>query len=156
MVEQGASVQEPWYRDGLAFACTRCGHCCTGGSGSVRVSDEEIAALARRLELDEETFRARYTRRLRGGEISLREKQSRDCVFFARGHGCVVYADRPRQCRTWPFWSSVVHSRERWEEEARDCPGMNRGPVRDAAAVAALADDDGTAGGGRPGATRAR
>ena len=28
---------EPWYRDGLRFACTRCGACCTGAPGYVWV-----------------------------------------------------------------------------------------------------------------------
>ena len=37
----------PWYRDGLAFSCTRCGACCTGGPGYVWVSPEEIEELAR-------------------------------------------------------------------------------------------------------------
>jgi hypothetical protein len=23
-------VSAPWYQDGLCFACTRCGNCCTG------------------------------------------------------------------------------------------------------------------------------
>ena len=30
-------MAEPWYRDGLRFECTRCGHCCTGAPGYVWV-----------------------------------------------------------------------------------------------------------------------
>lgn len=137
-----------WYEDGLRFACTRCGNCCRG-RGTVRVSDAEIAALARRLGLAEQEFRALCTRVLRGGEISLRERANHDCVFWERERGCTVYKDRPRQCRTWPFWSAVVHSPERWAEEARDCPGMNRGPRHGAREILALAADDGTLGGRR-------
>lgn len=119
---------EAWYREGLRFGCTRCGNCCRG-SGTVRVSDGEIAALARRLDLADAEFRAIYTRRLRGGDVSLREKANRDCVFYDRvAGGCRVYADRPSQCRSWPFWSSVLHSPERWAEESEACPGMNQGP----------------------------
>lgn len=138
-------MSAPWCRDGLRFACTRCGGCCRG-AGTVRVSDAEIEALARRLELEPREFRAAYTRKLRGGERSLREKRNRDCIFYHRSSGCSVYQDRPRQCRTWPFWRSVVHSEERWDEEARSCPGMNRGTLRSASEVAALARDDGTSG----------
>jgi Fe-S-cluster containining protein len=110
------------------------------------VSDGEIEALARRLELTPAAFRETYTRRLRGGERSLREQRNRDCVFYRRSGGCSVYEDRPRQCRTWPFWRSVVHSRERWEEEAEGCPGMNRGPLHGAGEILGIARDDGTSG----------
>ena len=137
---------ETWYRDGLRFACTRCGNCCGGASGSVRVSDAEIAALALRMELRDEEFRALYTRRLRGGDLSLRERSDGTCILYASGRGCSVYPDRPRQCRTWPFWRSVVHSPERWAEEAQDCPGMDRGPLHSVDEIALALGDDGTGG----------
>lgn len=141
--------ERPWYAEGLRFACTRCGNCCVG-AGTVRVSDEEIGVLARREGLAEAEFRTLYTRPLRGGAISLRERRDGSCVFLSRrpdGHaGCRVHADRPRQCRSWPFWRGVVHSRERWEEEARGCPGMDRGPRFSAAEIEATAREDGTSG----------
>ncbi len=134
-----------WYAEGLRFACTRCGNCCRG-AGTVRVSDEEIAALARRVGLRDHEFRAAYTRPLRGGELSLRETRERDCIFYDAGAGCRVYEDRPRQCRTWPFWRAVVHSPERWAEEAKQCPGMDRGPLHDAAMIERTSRSDGTSG----------
>ena len=137
---------EPWYRDGLRFECTRCGHCCGGSAGTVRVSDAEIAALARRSGLADAEFRAAYTRALRRGAVSLRERSDGTCVFYDRRRGCTVYEDRPRQCRTWPFWGAVVHSRERWDEEARGCPGMGRGALHAAGWIAETAADDGTSG----------
>jgi len=110
----------------------------------VRVSDAEIAALARRLELGDAEFRVIYTRELRDGGISLRERGNRDCVFYDREEsGCRVYSDRPRQCRSWPFWDAVVHSRERWEEEAQDCPGMNQGALHSAETISRSAAEDG-------------
>ncbi len=137
--------EAPWYRDGLRFACTRCGNCCRGAPGTVRVSDAEIEGLARLQGLSVAAFREAYTRALRGGEIALREHRNGDCVFWADGRGCTVYAERPRQCRTWPFWSAVVHSPERWREEARDCPGIDHGPLHDAETIRATAATDGTA-----------
>lgn len=139
-------MTEPWYADGLHFGCTRCGGCCVG-AGPVRVSDEEVLALARRLSLPAHEFRAMYTRTLRGGDVSLREhRRDRSCVFYDRERGCTVYEDRPRQCRTWPFWRSVLDSPERWAEEARDCPGMNRGPRHARAEIEATRERDGTSG----------
>lgn len=110
----------------------------------MRVSDAEIAALARRLELEDAEFRVLYTRELRDGGIALRERGNRDCVFYDRdASGCGVYSDRPRQCRSWPFWDAVVHSPERWAEEARECPGMNRGPLHSAETISGSAAEDG-------------
>lgn len=136
--------ERPWYAAGLRFACTRCGNCCTGAAGTVRLSDREIARLAARLELADAEFRTAFTRVLRGGDVSLRERRDGSCVFHDREAGCRVHAERPLQCRTWPFWGSVVHSRERWDEEARECPGMNRGPLQRADVIAARAARDGT------------
>jgi len=117
----------PWYRDGLRFECTRCGNCCTGFTGTVTVDDAEIAALATCVELDDATFREQCTRIMSDGTVSLREKPNYDCVFWARDQGCLVYEHRPTQCRTWPFWGVNVRHRGGWDEEARHCPGMNKG-----------------------------
>jgi Fe-S-cluster containining protein len=136
----------PWYRDGLRFACTRCGNCCGGDAGTVRVDDAEIAALARHLEMDDAEFRATYTRGLRRGDVSLRERSNGTCVFYDAQRGCTVHPERPRQCRTWPFWRAVVHSPERWAEEARGCPGMGRGPLHGAEWIERTSREDGTSG----------
>lgn len=120
---------EAWYADGLCFTCTRCGNCCTGFPGTVSVDEREVAALAARLELEVDDFRDRYTRVMPDGQVSLRERANYDCVFYADGHGCLVYEDRPTQCRTWPFWRTNVASAERWAKEAETCPGMNRGKL---------------------------
>lgn len=135
----------PWYWNGLRFACTQCGHCCGGDPGTIRVSEEEIATLAATLGLGDAEFRERYTRRLRNGDISLIEKHNRDCIFYDGKRGCTVYANRPRQCRTWPFWRSLVHSPENWAAEAKSCPGLNSGPLHSAEEVAEMIRDDGTA-----------
>lgn len=63
-------------------------------------------------------------------QLSLREKPGYDCVFW--DGGCVVYEARPLQCRTFPFWPSVLASEEAWEETAAECPGMGRGPLHGA------------------------
>ena len=132
----------PWYAGGLRFACTRCGRCCGGAPGTVRVSDAEIAALARRLGLSEAGFRALHTRRLRGGDLSLRERPNGDCVLYQPGRGCSVYEDRPGQCRTYPFWEQNLHSPERWAEEAEACPGIGSGPLFDGERIRRLLEQE--------------
>lgn len=142
------SVTAPlsWYAAGLKFTCTQCGNCCTGAAGFTWVSEDEADALAQRLGLDGEGFRTRYTRLVwRGGEQrrTLIEKPGGDCVFFRRGTGCTVYEQRPKQCRTWPFWERIVASRADWDDSARECPGMNRGTLHPAEHIARTAADDG-------------
>jgi Fe-S-cluster containining protein len=138
--------ERPWYHEGLKFTCTQCGHCCTGDPGFTWVSESEIAALALRLGIDESAFRKRYTRVVwRGGEqrVTLLEQRGGDCVFYKRGTGCTVYEQRPKQCRTWPFWNRVVGAREDWLIESRGCPGMGKGALHTAAEISATAADDG-------------
>jgi len=136
----------PWYRDGLRFACTRCGHCCTGEPGAVRVTEEEVARLARHVGLDLADFSERYTRLLPDRSTSLSEKPNFECVFWSGERGCTVYSARPKQCRTWPFWQRNVASSEHWRAAARGCPGMDQGPLFDLATIARTAADDGTSG----------
>jgi Fe-S-cluster containining protein len=122
------TADEPWYRDGLRFECTRCGNCCTGAPGFVWVNTEEIAALARLLNEPVAAVKALYTRVASRGR-TLREKANGDCIFFEQGKGCTVYAERPRQCRTWPFWESGTRDPEAWEALKKGCPGAGTGPL---------------------------
>lgn len=135
-------MPEVWYKEGLRFTCTQCGNCCTGAPGYVWIADQEIVDLAKRLGLDEASFRRKYTRTVKGS-VSLIEKANNDCVFFAAGKGCTVYAQRPKQCRTWPFWRSLVRSRGDWKAASQGCPGIDHGTLHGAAAIAASAADDG-------------
>lgn len=131
----------PWYREGLRFRCTRCGGCCRG-AGNVWVSDDEIARLARDLELSDEDFRAGYTRRS-GRGIVLRQQRNQDCVFWSASSGCQVYEQRPRQCRSYPFWQAIVHSRNDWEDESDSCPGIGEGDLYGEAEISRSASADG-------------
>jgi len=121
-------TREPWYADGLAFECTRCGACCTGDPGFVWVTEEELAAIARFLGQPLSEVRDLHARRSRG-RITLREKANGDCVFFDRRKGCTIYPVRPPQCRTWPFWGSNVATPEDWERTCEVCPGSGTGEV---------------------------
>ena len=138
--------EEPWYGGGLRFECTRCGNCCTGAPGTVRVTDDEQAALARRLGLEPDAFRREYTRLLPDGELSLVERANHDCVFWDRERGCTVYVDRPRQCRTWPFWRGNLASEAHWESAAEGCPGMGSGRTWTRTEIEERTREDGTSG----------
>jgi Fe-S-cluster containining protein len=117
-----------WYQDGLRFQCTRCGNCCTGAPGFVWTSDDEVGAIAEFLGEPAGQVEAMYTHSV-DRRRSLREKSNGDCVFFDREKGCTIYAVRPRQCRTWPFWESNVRSPEAWEKTRYRCPGSGQGEL---------------------------
>ncbi len=121
-------ASEPWYHEGLAFSCTRCGACCTGAPGFVWVTFEEIERLAQYRGESVETFSAKFVRRV-GERYSLVEKPGGDCIFWDRKAGCTVYPARPVQCRTWPFWSENVETPEAWEQVQNVCPGSGRGQL---------------------------
>jgi uncharacterized protein len=118
----------PWYEDGLRFACTRCGKCCTGAPGFVWIDEEEEHAIADFLGEDHGQFVAFHTRRLASGR-SLREKANGDCVFWDARQGCTIYPVRPRQCRTWPFWESNVQTPAAWDHTGAICPGAGAGAL---------------------------
>lgn len=119
---------------GLRFGCTMCGNCCSGPPGFVIVSDDECAALAKRLNISVAKFRNEYTNVMAEGR-SLNEKKTAhgwDCIFLDRqkvpGKAvCGVYEDRPIQCRTWPFWPSLMKSRKTWDDAKKTCPGLDKG-----------------------------
>ena len=131
---------DKWYADGLKFRCTCCGNCCTGPTGYVWVTDEEIRKLAEHLKLPEPEVRRRYVRTI-GRRKSLVERREPngdyDCIFLTplpgddpngkRKRGCGIYEVRPLQCRTWPFWDGLLESVDEWMEAGENCPGMNRG-----------------------------
>jgi Fe-S-cluster containining protein len=121
---------DPWYRDGLRFACTRCGACCTGAPGYVWVGVPEIDRLAAHLGLTRDEFSRRYVRGV-AGRYSLVEKPGGDCTFWDATRGCTVYEARPEQCRTWPFWPDNVETPEDWSQVEAICPGAGRGPIHD-------------------------
>jgi Fe-S-cluster containining protein len=121
--------EQPWYADGLRFKCTGCGDCCTGAPGYVWVNQAEIDALARRLGMAVDEFERRYVREV-GVRRTLKELKNYDCVFLdPETRKCTVYEDRPRQCRTWPFWNSNLKSSEAWRQTCDVCPGSGHGKL---------------------------
>ena len=124
-----AAADAPWHADGLRFKCTGCGDCCTGAPGYVWVNQAEVEALARRLEMPVDEFERKFVREV-GVRRTLKELKNYDCVFLdGETRKCTVYEDRPRQCRTWPFWNSNVKSPMAWEQTCAVCPGSGHGKL---------------------------
>lgn len=117
----------PWYKDGLRFKCTECGKCCTGASGFVWITEEEMSAMAHSLNISLELFKRKYTRR-RNNRYALIEKKTQnqefECVFL-KDKKCQVYQNRPQQCRTFPWWQENLNTEESWKLAAQECEGIH-------------------------------
>jgi Fe-S-cluster containining protein len=127
-----------FYADGLDFSCRACSVCCRYESGYVFLSEEDVVGLAAVKNVTADEFAQMYCRWVLWSDgkcgsverLSLRERtsdtaRSDDCIFWR--DGCSVYAARPLQCRTYPFWSEILVSAEAWRGAAKDCPGIGGG-----------------------------
>ncbi len=131
-------TDKPWYKDGLKFKCSGCGDCCTGAPGYVWVNQEEMKMMAGEVDLSLEEFQDQYTRKI-GIRRSLKEFGNGDCVFFDHEtRKCEVYAARPRQCKTWPFWDSNLRTPKDWEQTCEECPGSGTGKLYQLEEIEAL------------------
>ena len=134
----------PFYSAGLCFSCVRCSACCRKESGFVYLSENDLSRLADEVNMDYTAFIktwCRWVPFVRDSErLSLREKSNYDCVFWSESGvrppenadpggnaGCTVYHARPLQCRTFPFWDSIVCSEAAWKAAGIGCPGINTG-----------------------------
>ena len=120
------SEREPWYAEGLQFECQGCGDCCRGPGGYVWVTEEEARDIAEALGMEFGEFAGKMLRTTLSG-LALIDSGRGDCPLLSPEGGCLVYEARPLQCRTWPWWEENLYSRERWDDAASRCPGMNRG-----------------------------
>lgn len=127
----GGARKTPWYEQGLAFECQGCGDCCRGPGGYVWVTEEEARAIAGELGMEFAKFAATMLRSTLSG-LALVDDSRGDCPLLGEDGLCRVYAQRPLQCRTWPWWSENLSDPGAWARAASSCPGMNRGPVHSA------------------------
>jgi len=111
------------------FACSRCGHCCSGGDGCAWIADEELEPLARALDMDTDSFVALHVREApdpRGGtrRLALRERAYGRCTLLEGRNTCRAYEARPAHCREFPYWPSVMAGGAGFEAARATCPGI--------------------------------
>ena len=116
--------KSPWYKDGLKFQCTGCGACCTGSPGYVFLTPEDEDNIAKELNISLQDFQKKYTRLFMGRRSLIEDQKNYDCVFL-KNNKCSLYQSRPKQCRTYPFWSGIIQKKDHWEEEKQYCEGID-------------------------------
>ncbi|MEG1642458.1 MAG: YkgJ family cysteine cluster protein [Synergistaceae bacterium] len=116
-----------WSETGLNFTCRMCGKCCGGEPGYIWTEAKERKEIAEHLGIELETLRKLYLKKI-NGSISIKEKKNFDCIFLHdETRRCTIYPVRPQQCRTFPFWKSMLEDKEEWDFYASRCPGINNG-----------------------------
>jgi Fe-S-cluster containining protein len=100
----------------------------------VFLSEQDLDRLAKYLHIDPAEFIETYCRWVpawNGPEdterLSLKEKSNYDCIFW--NQGCTQYEARPLQCRSFPFWPSILAAVDSWNATAAACPGMGQGAL---------------------------
>lgn len=85
----------------IHYQCQRCTKCCRW-PGFVKVTEAEIAAIARHFRMEESAFIQQYTR-LRPSRqgLALVDKANGECVFL-EGNDCSIQPVKPQQCRDFP------------------------------------------------------
>ena len=107
-------------------ACEECqGRCCTGESGYIYVSKQEMKKISKLLELNLKDFMDQYLFK-KDYKYSIKERingDSHECIFYdVSSNGCKIYDARPIQCKTFPFWD---YYKTRVDELKLECPGIS-------------------------------
>ncbi len=105
------------------FACTLCGDCCKGYGGTY-LSQTDIEAIARHLNMSTDRLTASYTHRS-GGRRLLAQGDQGYCIFWDKV--CMIHPVKPKMCRQWPFIPSILVDVGNWRAMAASCPGMDAG-----------------------------
>jgi Fe-S-cluster containining protein len=111
----------------MRFACQPgCTACCRG-EGFVYLTEEDLKRAAKFLRMKPEEFERRYVFRTRNLR-RLRAPRHARCPFLT-GEGCSIHPAKPTQCRIFPFWPELVHSKREWKKAAKKCPGIGKGEL---------------------------
>lgn len=102
----------------IVHCCQRCGACCRW-EGDVKVSADEISAIAAYLGMEEQDFIERYCRLRRDRRgLSLIDAADGACIMLSP-EGCRIQAVKPQQCIDFP---------QRWNFPGWEklCPGAGK------------------------------
>ncbi len=130
-IRSAALKRGHWYENGLKFECTSCGKCCKV-DGDVWLAPEEVEQIMAFLGYNDsdkdasiDNFRKKYVRAEvtpSDGNQSLSwmclKRKENACIFLDQGGQCSIYDVRPVQCKTYPFWPSLLKNKEAWEDES--------------------------------------
>jgi uncharacterized protein len=95
--------------------------------GQVYLSEDDLVRIAAYVGMSPAEFEEHHvyrTTRL----MRLRKPPEKQCMFH-KDNRCSIHPVKPTQCRIFPYWPEIIESEKAWNETAKSCPGMNRGPL---------------------------
>jgi hypothetical protein len=93
------------------------------------MTESDLQRAAAYLGMTSAEFESRYVIRYRHVLRLRRSPRGQDHCQFLNAEGCSIHAVKPTQCRTYPFWPSLVENRTAWAIEATFCPGIGKGEL---------------------------
>lgn len=117
-----------FYKDGIKFECKQCGNCCNI-EGYVFIFKEDLNRILEKTDFTMSDLQTSYLSTVDGYTV-LRDKGTGSCIFWDETiKGCKIYEARPTQCRTFPFWKTLLYNEKKWKEGTADCPGVGSGKL---------------------------
>lgn len=135
--------EQEFFAEGIQFECQGSGKCCVsrGQYGYVYLTLEDRRQLAKQLELSTQKFTSQFCNKTDGfyylKSTDVDGTEVKECIFL-KNNQCSVYAGRPTQCRTWPFWPELMNARAWKKEVVQFCPGVDKGKKWSKEQIAAL------------------
>lgn len=132
--------QKKWWSEGVQFQCQGSGNCCVshGEYGFVYVTNEDRKKMAQLLKMTTSAFTKKYCNK--NDDFYHLKDNGEDCIFL-KNKRCTIYAVRPTQCRTWPFWPETISAKSWRKDVLSFCPGVNKGGVWKPAEIQKALDD---------------
>ena len=131
----------PSVTSGFYFRCTQCGKCCSEQEGYVFVYWPDITKMSRTLNIPLIEFAEQYllitpynykiwnenledTQKSRNMDtLVLNYRQSQACLFLNEKRECVLYNNRPLQCKLFPFWNMMMTNEINFQTILTGCKG---------------------------------
>ncbi|MFK5954983.1 MAG: YkgJ family cysteine cluster protein [Planctomycetota bacterium] len=113
----------------FSFDCHRCGNCCRVGHGQVWFEESDLPAMAAAFGVQVDPFVQRFVRRV-GNRLSILENADGSCSLLDGDAHCSIYAERPAQCRDFPYWPQLTEHADALDLAAGYCQGIQRYPQR--------------------------
>ena len=118
---------EEFKEGNIEFNCHGCGNCCCE-EGYIAINSSEISAVSSHLSMSKKSFIKENVVKL-NGTYYFNEENDEPCKFLKDG-SCLIYPVRPAQCRTFPYWGSLLRNTGRMNGLLRFCEGMKKAWIK--------------------------
>jgi Fe-S-cluster containining protein len=105
-------------------ACQYCGGLCCRWGGYVWVTESDLIAMAKTMNIKLDAFSNEYIKAAYGRlsiQERLRDGEFHCALFNPSNNQCLVYDVRPEQCRTFPYWEQY---KSNYQKILKICPGL--------------------------------